>query len=103
MFVDVATNALAIIATADNSGVNNRELLIKKNIINVTPMYQAVAQDQSNDWEVYKYPVMTRVSIEFTDHKKFDFECQDVANQPTWNLGTLAALNIAIADILAHL
>lgn len=55
-----------------------------------------------NEW-IYPYKTMTVVQIESTDGSKMNIELQDVSNQATWNLGTLAALKAAIADINAFL
>lgn len=54
------------------------------------------------EW-IYEYPTMTVIDIRMADGNHMQIELQNVANQATWNLGTLAALNQAIADIQAWL
>lgn len=101
MYVDI-TDPLFIKVTADPAGVNNVETLIKANIINITPVFQIIPLEHPLQ-QVYEFPTMTKVVIEFNDGKKFDMELQKVTNQPAWNLGTQAALNQAITDIQASL
>ena len=55
-----------------------------------------------NEWQ-YPYKTMTVLVVKMTNGDKFDVELQNVTNQATWNLGTLAALNQAVADINAWL
>lgn len=55
-----------------------------------------------NEW-VYWYPTMTIIEVLTTDERRFNIELQDISNQPTWNDGTLAAQQQAIADINAWL
>lgn len=54
------------------------------------------------EW-IYPYPTMTIIEILATGDRKFNIELQDVSNQATWNQGTLASLNAAIAAINAWL
>jgi hypothetical protein len=54
------------------------------------------------EW-IYPYPTITIIEILATGDRKFNIELQDVSNKPTWNQGTLASLNQAIADINAWL
>lgn len=61
-----------------------------------------IANVPSNEW-IYPHPTMTIITLELENEKKFDIELQDVTNQATWNLGTLAALQQAVADIRAWL
>lgn len=49
----------------------------------------------------YRYDTMTVLQIELTSGRYFTIELQEVSNQATWNLGTMAALQQAINDISA--
>lgn len=54
------------------------------------------------EWS-YPYSTMTIVNVTMADQSIYQVELQDVTNQATWNLGTLAALQQAVADIQAWL
>jgi len=56
----------------------------------------------NEEWQ-YPYKTMTVICIKMANGTKFDVELQSVTNQATWNLGTLAALNNAVAAINAWL
>jgi hypothetical protein len=51
----------------------------------------------------YRYDTMTVLQINLADGSRFNIELQEVSNQATWNLGTQAALQTAMADINAWL
>ena len=68
-----------------------------------TAVLTAVTQHTfPEEWQ-YDKPVMTIICVILQNDIKFDIELQDVTNQATWNTGTLAAQQQAIADINAWL
>lgn len=54
------------------------------------------------EWS-YRYKTITTICIAINDGSELLIELQDVANKVTWNTGTLAAQNQAVADINAWL
>lgn len=66
----------------------------------VTSSVKPVSTDE--EW-TYHYKQITMICITMNDGSEQLIELQDVANQPTWNTGTLAALNQAVSDINAWL
>ncbi len=99
MVVDI-TNPLYI--KVSKNGTDNIETLIKKNIVNITPNFAVVPLEHPLQ-QVYPYPTITKITIEFTDGVKFDMELQDVTNHATWSTGTQAGVNQAVTDIQASL
>lgn len=57
---------------------------------------------EQNEWQ-YPYPVMTIINITMADQSRLELELQECTNQPTWDGGTLADLNTAVAAINAWL
>lgn len=51
----------------------------------------------------YRYDTMTVVQFNLSDGSRLNIELQEVSNQVTWNLGTQAALQTAMAAINAWL
>ena len=51
----------------------------------------------------YRYDAMTVLQVNLADGSRLNIELQEVSNQATWNLGTKAALQAAIAAINAWL
>lgn len=66
----------------------------------VSQAVQKVSTDE--EWS-YRYAQITVICITMNDGSEVQFELQDVANQGTWNTGTLAAQNAAVAAINAWL
>jgi hypothetical protein len=61
-----------------------------------------IPQSFDGEWS-YEYDTMTVIQVQMNDGSRMAIELQNVANQATWNLGTLAALNAAITAINAWL
>ena len=82
---------------------NPTEIITKHEIVSVSPVYNAkpVVNDD-NEW-IYPFDKMTIINVELSNQSRLELELQLCTNQATWNLGTLAALNQAIADINAWL
>lgn len=78
------------------------ELINKKEIVAVYPVFnkKPVSVDEAK-WWIYPYNNMTVIDIQLSNGNKLNIELQDITNQPTWNLGTLAALNAAVTAIKA--
>ena len=55
------------------------------------------------DPATYRFPVVTKVRFNLVDGTSFTVEVQDVENQPSWKLGTKAALNTALDDLQTFL
>ena len=51
----------------------------------------------------YRFPVVTKIRFDMADGTSFSVEMQEVENQATWNLGTKAALNVALDDLQTFL
>jgi len=62
----------------------------------------SVANPTEGEWP-YRYPTMTVLQVNIADGSRLNIELQEVSNQVTWNLGTKAALQAAIAAINAWL
>lgn len=70
---------------------------IAKDGLAVKPIFMG---NTNNDRFFYPFAVMTRVRLEYSDGKvAAEFELQELKNQPTWILGTKAALRQAVSDI----
>lgn len=63
---------------------------------------KVVSQSFDNEW-IYHHPTMTVITVVMENNDIFRIELQDVTNQATWNLGTEASLNAAVAAINAWL
>lgn len=70
-------------------------------VVGVTFQTKASVQaiDKAN-WK-YRFDTITIIEIGLSDGRYLPLELQEITNQATWNLGTLAALNQAITDINA--
>lgn len=62
----------------------------------------SVSTSYPGEWN-YRFDTMTVLQIEKSDNSRFNIELQEVSNQATWNLGTNAALQAAVAAINAWL
>jgi hypothetical protein len=62
----------------------------------------SVASPTEGEWP-YRYDTMTVVQFNLSDGSRLNIELQEVSNQATWNLGTQAALQTALAAINAWL
>jgi|SRR3990172_7435680 len=71
----------------------DRDYIQKSNIKSIGGIFSA------SPGATYKYPILTRVTINMIDGSSFDFEAQDVQNQITWNTGTQTGLNQALSDL----
>jgi hypothetical protein len=92
--------------TGDLTGVNNIEAINKKDILGVFPCtIQTKPAPPDDQYWIYPFNKMTILTISFRSEyrKELQVELQQVSNQPTWNLGTQAALNQAASDISAFL
>ena len=102
--VDI-TNPKVISVTANPTLNNTPELFIVAHIEQVTGIfydYNVPDPAAESQQETYPYPTKTVLVMESSDGtKKLSIELQSVTNQPTWNLGTRAALNAAVAAIKA--
>ena len=96
--------ATAIEITRDPVGSNVVELLPKGNIQAVFAVKPQTIPAPPNDvYWIYKYPTITQIEILFFDDKRLNIELQDISNQPTWNTGTIGAMQTALAAINAWL
>lgn len=84
--------------TPEDVAFNATELIPKDHIAGVFPMTFEQRQVGNADW-TYPYNTITRVTIYLRNGRKLECELQSINNQPTWNGGTLADLQQAIADI----
>lgn len=98
--VNIVLGATAMEITPLPTISNTPELIVKANIIGVYPVKRQVKPAPPEDafW-IYPYATITSIQVQMQDGSRMAIELQDVANQATWNTGTLAALNQAIADI----
>ncbi len=88
---------------ADPVGSFTPTIIPFSNIVNVGGVFsQKPVTAQEGEW-AYKYDTITSLQIDLSDGRSERIELQDVSNQATWNLGTQAALNQAVADINAAL
>lgn len=79
------------------------ELQARVNVVGVSGVFnQKPIAAKEGEWN-YPFPTMTKLMIVLKDEPTLIIELQNVTNQPTWNLGTQAALIQAIADIQAWL
>lgn len=62
----------------------------------------SISTSYDGEWN-YRFDNMTVLDIVLDDGRRVNIELQEVSNKATWNLGTLAALQTAVADILAWL
>ena len=76
----------------DSNGNAPDELIAKSSITRIGGVYERKTNQ-------YGYPTKTVVTLEIASRQAISIECQTVTNQPTWNDGTLAALNAAISEI----
>lgn len=69
-----------------------------------TATVEGASRKTSYDGEwTYPFPTMTIIEVLMHDGRRFNIELQEITNQATWNLGTLAAQQAAINDINAWL
>jgi len=105
--VDIASNPSVIKVTANPTATNVAEAFPVANISQVTPIFYdyTLAETATKDTQqaTYPYPRKTVLVLETIDGKKLSLELQSITNQPTWNLGTQAALQTAAAAINALL
>ena len=98
IYIDVQTPADPTILVATDPGfTQDLVVLSKASIINVSGVFV------QNAGSTYPYNTKTILNVMMDHGRDFKMELQRVANQPTWNLGTNAALNVAISDINASL
>lgn len=64
---------------------------------------KSVQKDSTDEEWSYRYNTITVICIRMSDGSEIQVELQDVSNQPTWNTGTIAALNTAVSAINAWL
>ncbi len=98
------------VISAVNSGVNT-VITVLEPIISIpvdgtlayTPHTGTAAADgsQAQFQETYPYARMTVLAITLLDNTIMRWELQSITNQPTWSLGTPAALAVATAAIAA--
>lgn len=99
----VTVGASTIKVEPDPVGSFTPTILANSNITGVNGVFnQKPLTAQPGEW-AYKYNTMTILEIHIDDGRVERLELQEVSNQPTWNLGTQAALNQAVADIQAVL
>lgn len=67
--------------------------LTKANVVDITHSFIAAPAS------TYEFDTVTKIRFNLTDGTNFNLELQKVANQPTWNTGTQAAINTAIGDL----
>jgi hypothetical protein len=103
---EVVLGATAMEITRKPVASNNTELIPKAAISAVYPVKinskASWSSDDQAKWP-YRFPVMTIICLELVDGSRQELELQEVENQATWNLGTLAAQQQAIDDINAWL
>jgi hypothetical protein len=101
IYINPQTTAdVAILVAMDSGFTNVLQAILKKTIASVHPVFNATPGD------AYPYRTLTQLVIETNSpvgHSTFTVELQNVQNQATWNLGTLAAANPAVNDILASI
>lgn len=102
--VNIVLGTTSMEITALPTVSNSTELIKKANISAVIPLKRQVkpAPPEDGYW-TYPYATITSIQVQMQDGSRLEIELQDVANQGTWNTGTLAALNAAIAAINAWL
>ena len=100
----VLLGANAISFTKDPVVNHVADLIPKSHIVEVTGVFnQRPLTAQPEEWG-YAYPTMTMLILKMADGREdVRFELQKASNQPTWNTGSLAALQQAISDINAWL
>lgn len=103
--VNIVLGTTSMEITALPTVSNTTELIKKANISAVIGVKRNVKPTTVEDapWWDYPYPTMTIIDVLMQDGSSMKIELQDVANQGTWNTGTLAAQNAAIAAINAWL
>lgn len=103
--VQVVLGATAMEITPEPIASNAKELLPKDQIMGVYPIKRNVkpSAPENAAWWIYPYASMTVIEVVLDDGRRFNIELQDITNQATWNLGTLAAQQAAINDINAWL
>jgi hypothetical protein len=69
----------------------------KTNIGNIIPVYNPTPG------AVYPFATLTRISLTLLDGSEFNFECQQVGNQASWDNGDQASLTAAVNDISASI
>lgn len=102
--VDIATNPSVLTITAEPVASNAKATVPIALIKSVTPIFYDYATAEANNSgtefkATYPYATMTRLIFELVDGTKLDWELQNISNQATWNLGTLAALQTAATAI----
>lgn len=86
--------------TPEPAGFNTPELIPRRNISGVHPVrFQTKPSPPDDQYWTYRFNSITVVRIYINDGRKFDIELQEITNQSTWSLGTLAALQQAVEDI----
>lgn len=102
--VEIVLGTTAMEVTALPVLSNTPEIFNKKEIVSVIPVKRQVKPAAPED-EYWKYPYasMTVIEVNLSNGDMFRVELQNVSNQPTWNNGSLAALNAAVAAINAWL
>ena len=102
--VNIVLGATSMEITPLPTVSNSTEYLNKKEIVSIIPVKRQVKPLPPEDeyWK-YPYPTMTSIEVNLSNGDHLNIELQDVANQPTWNTGSLAALNAAVAAINAWL
>lgn len=81
---------------------NVPEVIPYSQIVSVVPItfQQQPSGVDAVHWK-YRFPTMTEICINLSNGEIIYVELQEVTNQPTWNLGTQAAQQTAVAAIQA--
>ena len=82
--------------------VNNLpEIIAMIDILNVSGTFNQKPLTCTPEEWTYPYQTMTMLQLTLRGNRNVHFELQEISNQPTWNLGTQAALQTAIIAIQA--
>jgi hypothetical protein len=102
-YIDITGPNTILIDTDPAFTSQNLEVIRKDSIIHVGGVFNQKPVTATQEEWGYPTPTMTRLTLQLHEGLRFEMELQDVANQPTWDGGTAADLNQAIADINASL